>query len=187
MRSSQPTPLFVIDCCSSDDIQNTIKNPKNSSSNISHSWSLPDCNQTYKDLCGAIHYSFSNRVNTILKRSRSYPNNYLLKYLKLYEKNFHIQSPTASIHCNMNLLDPNGGTQTPGGASSRYSLYGSFFDLSESGYYPSADQRYIKSNNKILTIDGHPLLVVDNAARIPTNNYQDKCADWLRRLNTSST
>jgi hypothetical protein len=187
IRSSQPMPLFVIDTCSSDDNQESIKIIKQSTTNISRSWSLPNCNETYKDLCGALHYSFSNRLNHLLKYSRSYPNNYLLTYFKSNEEYFLNQSPTTSIHFNMNRLDPNGGTQTPGGSSSRYSLYGSFFDLSESGYYPPSDQPFIKSDNKLLTIDGRPLLIVDHSTRLTTiNNYQDKCTDWLRHLNTNS-
>jgi hypothetical protein len=185
-RTTQPMPLLVIDTCPSDDNKESIKKLKQSTSNISRSWSLPNCNETYKDLCGAIHYSFSNRLNNILKYSRSYPNNYLLTYLKSNEKYFY-QSPTNSIHLNLNRLDPNGGTQTPGGSSSIYSLYGSFFDLSESGYYPPSDQPFIKSDNKLLTIDGRPLLIVDHSNRLTTNNtYQDKCTDWLRHLNTNS-
>ncbi|CAF2554784.1 unnamed protein product [Rotaria sp. Silwood2] len=187
MRSSQPVPLFVIDTCSLDSNLKSIKTPKQSTSNISRSWSLPNCNETYKDLCGAIHNTFSNRFNNFLKQSRSYPNNYLLTYLKLQEKKNHIQSPSTSMYGNINLLDPNGGTQTPSCVSSRYSLHGSFVDLSESGYYPPSDKPFIKSNNKLLTIDGHPLLIVDPFTRLSTNTYQDKCTDWLRRLNINST
>jgi len=187
MPSSQPMPLFVIDTCPSDDNQESLKTPKQSNPNISRSWSLPNCNETYKDLRGAVHYSFVNRLNNILKRTYSYPNNYFLTYLKSNEKYSHIQSPSTSIHINMNLLDPNGGTQTPGGSSSRYSLYGSFFDLSESGYYPPSDQQFIKTDTKLLTIDGRPLLIVDHSTRLSTNTYQDKCTDWLRHLNTNST
>jgi len=183
MPSSQPMPLFVIDICPSDDNQERIKTPKESPSNISRSWSLPNCNETYKDLCGAIHYSFANRLTHILKRSWSYPNNYLITYLKSNDKYFYIQSPSTPIHLNINRLDPNVGTQTPGSSSSRYSLYGSFLDLSESGYYPSSDQQF----NKFLTIDGRPLLIVDPSTRLSTNTYQDKCTDWLRHLNTNST
>jgi hypothetical protein len=178
-------PLFVIDTCPSDDNQESLKTPQQSNPNISRSWSLPNCNETYKDLRGAVHYSFVNRLNNILKRSYSYPNNYFLTYLKSNEKYSYIQSPSTSIH--MNLLDPNGGTQTPSGSSSRYSLYGSFFDLSESGYYPPSDQQFIKTDNKLLTIDGRPLLIVDHSTRLSTNTYQDKCTDWLRHLNTNST
>lgn len=187
MCSSHPMPLFVIDTCPSNDNQELIKKSKQLNSNISRSWSLPNCSETYKDLCGAVHYSFANRLYNILKRSSSYPTNYISTYLKSNGKYFRIQSPSTSIHINMNLLDPNGGTQTPGGSSSRYSLYGSFFDLSENDYYPSSDQQFIKSDNKLLTIDGRPLLILDNSTRLSTNTYQDKCTDWLRHLNTNST
>ncbi|CAF0896561.1 unnamed protein product [Rotaria sp. Silwood1] len=187
MRSSQPVPSLVIDTCCLDGNLKPIKPPKQPTSNISRSWSLPNCNETYKDLCGAIHYTVSNHLNSLFKRSRSYPNNYLLTYSKLNEKKFHLQSPSTSIHYNINLLDPNIGTQTPSCLSSRYSLHGSFVDLSESGYYPPSDQQFIKSNNKLLTIDGRPLLIVDPFTRLSTNTYQDKCTDWLRRLNINST
>ncbi len=185
--SSKPMPQFVIDTCPLDDNQESLQTPKQSTSNHSRSWSLPNCNDTYKDLRGAIHYSFSNRLNNILQRSRTYPTNHQLKYSKSNEKLFHIQSPSNSICFNMNYLDPNGGTQTPGGSSSRYSLYGSFFDLSESGYYPPSDHQFVKSDNKFLTIDGRPLLIVDHSTRLTTNSYQDKCADWLGHLHTNST
>jgi hypothetical protein len=187
IRSSLPMPLLVIDTCPSDENQESMKIPKELNSNISRSWSLPNCNETYKDLRGAIHYSFATRLNNILKRSRSYPSNNLSIYLKSNEKFFINQSPSTSLHFNMNRLDPNGGTQTPGGSSSRYSLYGSFFDLSETGYYPPTDQPFIKSDKKLLTIDGRPLLIVDNSTRLSTNTYQDKCTDWLRNLNTNLT
>jgi hypothetical protein len=187
MRSTQPMPSFVIDTCPSNDNQESMKTPKQTTSNISRSWSLPNCNETYKDLCGAIHYTFFNRLNNIFKRSRSYPNNPHSAYFKSNEKFFRVQSPSTSIQFNRNWLDPNGGTQTPDGSSSRYSLYGSFFDLSESGYCPSSDQQFIRSDKKLLTIDGRPLLIVDHSNRLSTNTYQDKCTDWLRHINTKST
>lgn len=186
-RLSQPMPLFIIDTCPSDDNQNSIKSPQQLTRTISRWWSLPNCNDTYKDLHGAIHQSLSVRLKNLSKRSRSYPNNYLLDYFKTYEKFFSDQSPSASIHLNLNRLDPNNGTQTPGGSSSRYSLYGSFFDLSESGYFPPSDQAHIKSdNNKSLTIGGRPLLAIDQSTRLTTDTYQDKCTDWLRQLHTNS-
>ncbi|CAF0720859.1 unnamed protein product [Adineta steineri] len=187
MRSSQPMPSFVIDTCPSDDTQKPLETCKQSTTNQLRSWSLPNCNETYKDLHGAIHYSFSNQLNNILKRSRSYPNNYLFIYSKLQENFPRIQSPSTFMSVHMNYLDPNGGTQTPGGASSRYSLYGSFFDLSESGYYPASDQQLIKSDNKLLTIDGRPLLIVDHSTHLATNTYQDKCMDWLHHIQTNSS
>ncbi|UJR28855.1 hypothetical protein I4U23_010079 [Adineta vaga] len=177
-RSIHPTPLFVIDTCPSDDPPQSSKTPIQSSIIPSRSWSLPNCNETYKDLHGAIHQSFSNRLNNLLKRSRSYPNNYLFLYSKLHETFLRSQSPSMSF--NVNFLDPNHGALTPGGASSRYSLYGSIFDLSESGYYPPSD-------NKYLTIDGHPLLVVNHSRQLTSNTYQDKCTNWLDHLSTNST
>ena len=184
---SQPMPLFIIDTCSSDDNPNSIKSPrKQVTRTISRWWSLPNCNDTYKDLCGAIHRSLSNRLKTLSKRSRSYQNNNLLDYLKAYERFFPNQSPSASIQLNPHRLDPNGGMQTPGGSSSRYSLYGSFFDLSESGYYPPSDQAHNKFDNRLLTIDGRPLLIIDQSTQLTTNTYQDKCTDWLRQMHTNS-
>jgi hypothetical protein len=178
VRLTQPMPLFVIDTCPSEENQETVKPSKELNPNISRSWSLPNCNETYKDLRGAIHYSFSNRFNNFLTRSRSYPNNYLIKYLKTNDKYFPRHSPSTSINFNMNCLNPNGGTQTPGGSSSRYSLYGSGLDLSESGCYASLS----KTDKKLLTSDGHPLLIVENSVKLSTNTYQDKCNDWLSHL-----
>ena len=122
IRSSQPMPLFVIDTCPTDDKEESIKIIKPSTSTVSRSWSLPNCNETYKDLCGAIHYSFINRLKNILKHSRSYPNNSLLTHLRTHEKFFLNQSPSTSVHFNINRLDPTSGIQTPGGSSSRYFL-----------------------------------------------------------------
>lgn len=188
MLSSQPMPMFVIDTCPSNDDQESNRINKQSITTISRSWSLPNCNETYKDLCGAIHYSLTNRLNNAFKHSRSYPTNYLRSDSKSNEKSSYLhQSPSTSVHFNMNRLDPNGGTQTPGGSSSRYSLYGSFFDLSESGYCATTDQSLIKSDNKLLTFDGRPLLIVDHSPRLTTDTYQHKCTDWLRQLNVNST
>ena len=66
------------------------------------------------------------------------------------------------------------------------SLYGSFFDLSESGYCPPLDQALAKADNNLLTLDGRPLLIVDHSTQLTTNTYRDKCTDWLRHLNTNS-
>lgn len=186
MRSSQPVPLFVIETCSSDGHEKQIKSTKKSTSNISRTWSLPNCNETYKDLFGAIHNRLSNHLNNLLYRSRSYPDTQLLNYLKYTDNKFLCHSPAASIRYNMNLLDPNGGAQTPSCLSSRHSLNGSFFDLSEGENTLTSDQMLIKSNNKILTIDGNPLLVVDPSTRLISNTYQEKCTDWLRHLNLNS-
>ena len=70
---------------------------------------------------------FAQRLNNILKRSRSYPNNNLSNYLKSYGKFFQNQSPSTSIHLNLNRLDPNNGMQTPGGSSSRLFFIWKFF------------------------------------------------------------
>ncbi|CAF1143745.1 unnamed protein product [Adineta steineri] len=180
-RSNDHMPLFIIDTCSPEDNEiltkrstttTTIEIPSKYNP-FSRSLSLPNYGQAYKDLSGNIHYSASNRLKNSFIRSHSYPNNYLL-----HEKLFRFQSPTATINGGMDLLDPYNGTQSPGGSSSRYSLYGSFFDLSESGYHPSL----IKADNKLLTIDGKPLLIVDNASKLSTNTYQDKCKNWLTHL-----
>ena len=188
MLSSQPMPMFVIDTCPSDDNQGSKRISKQSIPTISRSCSLPNCNETYKDLCGAIHHSFTNRLNNHFKHSYSYPIDYLSIYAKSNEKSSYLtQSPSTSVHFNMNRLDPHGGTQTPGGSSSRYSLYGSFFDLSESGYCATTDQSLIKTDKKLLTFDGRPLLIVDRSPRLTTDTYQHKCTDWLRQLNVNST
>ena len=110
-------------------------------------------------------------------------------YLKIGEKQFSQQYPSSSFHFNMNLLDPNCGTRTPSVFSSRYSLYGSFLNLSESGYYPSSDQQqFIESDHKSITIDGRPLLIVDYSTRLSsTHTYHEKCNDWLRELDKNSS
>lgn len=187
MLSSQPMPLFVIDTCPSNDNEESNRVSKQSIATISRSWSLPNCNETYKDLCGAIHYSFTNRLSHTFKHSHSYPTNSLPIDSKSNEKSHLRQSPSTSVQFSMNRLDPNGGTLTPGGSSSRYSLYGSFFDLSESGYCATTDQSLIKSDNKLLTFDGRPLLIVDHSPRLTTDTYQHKCTDWLRQLNVNPT
>ena len=186
MRPSQPMPLFVIDTCPSDDNEE-VRKPAKASSNarMTRAWSLPNCHETYKDLHGAVHYSLLNHFQSFLNRSRSYPNPNLSSiYSKVNDKYFQLQSPSASVHMNMNSLDPHaGGSQTPGGASSRYSHYGSFFDVSESGYYPSSEQHCHRSDNKLLTIGGRPLLIVDQNTRLTNNTFQDKC----QRLASSTT
>lgn len=186
-RSTMPMPTLVIDSCSSDDEQHEKQSKNETVKKIRRSWSLTNYQQAYKDLHGAIHASLTSQSLYLHGRSRSYPNNYLSFYMKTNDKNFLLQSPTASIHMNMNSLDPNGGAQTPGGSSSRYSLYGSFFDLSESGYYPATDQIYSKSDNKLLTAGGRPLLILDQRTRLSANTIQDKCNDWLSQLNTNPT
>ncbi|CAF0973534.1 unnamed protein product [Adineta ricciae] len=177
IRAADHMPMFVINICSSEDYSTSdelIKNPPTASV-LTRSLSLPNHGQAYKDLCGTIHYSSSNSYKSSITRSHSYPNNYLL-----HEKSLGLQSSTSVINCGMGLLDPYNGTQSPGGSSSRYSLYGSFFDLSESGYHPSL----MKTDNKLLTIDGKPLFIVDNPPRLSMNTYQDKCKDWLTHLDS---
>ena len=184
IRSIHPTPLLVIDTCPSEDAKESpARQPEQP--HLSRSWSLPNCNATYKDLHGAVHHSFANHVNHSLARSRSYPLNQRAIHLRINDKYFHIQSSLSSINLNANWLDPNSGMQTPGASSSRYSLYGSFFDLSESGYYAPSDQRSMRSDNKLLTIGGRPLLIVDRSAETSAAAFQDKCNEWLRQLNTN--
>ncbi len=174
MRLIDPMPMFVIDTCSSEDTEELIKTRISSEHNpFPRSLSLPNSGEAYKDLYGTIHYSSSNLLKNSVIRSYSYPNNYLL-----HEKSFHSQLPTAKINCAKSLLDPYNGTHSPCGSSSRYSLYGSFFDLSESKYQPSL----IKRDKQSLTINGNPLLIVHNSSKLSTNTYQDKCKDWLTHL-----
>ncbi|UJR20745.1 hypothetical protein I4U23_023863 [Adineta vaga] len=180
VRVVDQKPTFVINICSSEDNNNDehIKKPTTCSSKsnlLTRSLTLPNYGQAYKDLSGTIHYSSSNSYKNSFTKSHSYPNNYLL-----HEKSSGLQSSLSAINCGIGLLDPYNGTQSPGGSSSRYSLYGSFFDLSESGYHPSL----MKTDNKLLTIDGKPLLIVDNSSRFSMNACQDKCKDWLTRINS---
>jgi hypothetical protein len=175
-HSMYPLPLFIIDTCSSKDDGELPKAAISLKYNsLPRSFSLPNRGETYKDLCGLIHYSLSNRLKTFFTRSRSYPNNYLTN-----EQRCHSRSVSTSINVPMNLLDPYNGKQSPGGSSSRCSLYGSFFDLSESGYYPLS----IPSNKKLLAFDGYPLLVADKSSRLSTNTYQEKCNNWLSHMIT---
>lgn len=140
-------PMFIIDNCSTleDNQELTIILKSN---RYRRSLSLINYGEVYKDLSGTIHYSSINYLQkNFFLRSYSCPKNYLSN-----ERSFSIQSPSMT----MNFLDPFNGTHSPGGSSSRYSLYGSFFDLSENGYHPSK-----------LSI---------------TTTYQDKCKDWLSHL-----
>jgi hypothetical protein len=146
-----PMPMFIIDNCS------TLEDNKELKSNyFPRSLSLINYNQAYKDLSGTIHYSSLNHLKNFFIRSNSCPN----------EKSFYIQSTSTTIQYEMNLLDPSNGIHSPGGSSSRYSLYGSFIDLSE--------HSFIKTDNKLLTID--------NTSKLSMNTYQDKCNDWLSHL-----
>jgi hypothetical protein len=167
-------PMFIIDTCSSEDNEEstkTVTTPISSKFNrFSRSLSLPNYGEAYKDLSGAIHYSSLNRLTNIFLRSYSYPIN---------GKTFHSQTSSLKINFTMNLLDPSKGTHSPGGSSSRYSsLCGSVFDLSEYGYHSSVG----KTDKKLLTTDGHPLLIVDNSSKLVTNTFHDKCNDWLSHL-----
>jgi hypothetical protein len=182
-------PLLVIDTCPSIDKQLDGKRVHESNRKHVRSWSLPTGNHTYKDLHGAVHYSWSHRLNQFLIRSRSYPNPYLNMFYRTNGKHSQLPSPSASIHTNINCLDPNiSGQQTPGGSSSRYSLYGSFFDLSESGYLQnSLDRHGFKSDSRLLTIGGHSLSIIDHQTRLSSNTFEDKCNDWLRQLQTNSS
>ncbi|CAF2409467.1 unnamed protein product [Rotaria sp. Silwood2] len=186
IRSVHPTPRFVIDNCSSEDNEELIKTTTKTTTtatttlsskkqSVSRSLSLPNYGETYKDLSGAIHYSSLNRLKNYFIRSYSYPNNYFSN-----EKLFYSQTLSTKINVGMEFLGPNNGTYSPAASSSRYSLYGSFFDLSESGYHAS----YIKPDNRLLTSDGYSLLAVGNSSKLSTHTYQDKCNDWLSHLDT---
>lgn len=178
IRSMHPMPKLVIDNCSSEENIEFIKTKAISSKRKSllRSLSLPHHDQTYKDLSGAIHYSSMSRSKNYFVRSHSYPNYYFP-----IEKSFYSPSFSAKTHAGMVLLDPNNGTYSPGGSSSRYSLYGSFFNISESGYYPSV----VKPDNKLLAGDGSSLINFDHSLKLLTNTYQDKCTDWLSHLDTT--
>ncbi|CAF0878299.1 unnamed protein product [Rotaria sp. Silwood1] len=182
MPSIHPMPRFVIDHCSSEENEEFIKTTTTATTTlpwkkqaVSRSLSLPNYTETYKDLSGAIHYSSSNCLKNYFIRSYSYPNNYFSN-----EKSFYSPSISTKINVAMGFLDPNNGTCSPAASSSRYSLYGSFFDLSECGYHGS----YVNPDNRLLTSDGYSLLTVDNSSKLPTHTYQDKCNDWLSHLDT---
>lgn len=181
IRSMHPMPMLVIDDCLPEDneqlrrtVTATIPSLSKTKS-ISRSLSLPNHGEAYKDLSGAIHYSSSHCLKNLFLRSHSFPTN-----PSSDDKSFSVQSFSNKIHLSMNLLDPNNGTHSPGGSSSRYSLYGSFFDLSESGCHSS----YSKSDNRLLTTDACLLLTIDKSSKLSTNTYQDKCNEWLNHLDT---
>ncbi|CAF1071217.1 unnamed protein product [Rotaria magnacalcarata] len=176
--STHPMPVLVIDDCSSEENEELIKTITTSSSSkkksVSRSLSLPNHREAYTDLSGTIHYSSSsNRLKNLFTRSYSYPTNFFS-----HDKSFYFQSYSNKIHMIINLLDPNNGIHSPGGSSSRYSLYGSFFDLSESGCHSP----YSKADNRLITNDGCLLLTVDKSSKLSTNTYQEKCNDWLSQL-----
>ncbi|CAF3530132.1 unnamed protein product [Rotaria sordida] len=185
MRSIHPTPRFVIDNCSSEENDELIKKTitttitttlPSKKQSISRSLSLPNYGETYKDLSGAIHYSSLNRLKNFFIRSYSYPNNYFSN-----EKSYYLQTLSTKINIGMSFLGPNSGIYSPAASSSRYSLYGSFFDLSESGHNTS----HVKPENRLLTTDGYSLLTVDNSSKLLPHTYQDKCNDWLSHLDST--
>jgi hypothetical protein len=165
-NNKRSTPVLVIDICSTlDDHKESHLLPR--------SLSLLNYTEAYKDLSGIIHHSSLNRSKNFFFRSYSYPNNFFSD-----EKSIPFQPSSTTINFGMKLLDPYNGINSPADSSSRYSLYGSYFNLSENSYHPSL----IKTENKLLAIDGRPLLIVDNPSKLSINTYQDKCNDWLRRL-----
>jgi hypothetical protein len=164
-------PMFVIDTCSSEDNQETISLKSNT---LPRSLSLLNSGDAYKDLSGTIHYSSLTRLKNSFLRSYSCPNNFSSK-----TKSAPFHSPSVNVHFSMNLLNPSNGTHSPADSSSRYSLYGSFLDLSEKNYPPSL----IKTDNKLFAIDGRPLLITDHSSKLSTTTYHDKCNDWLSHLN----
>ena len=172
-------PVVVIDHCPSDDVVPPVRTRR--------SCSLNNFSSIYRDLEGAIHHSTSStRFDPILFRSRSYPPNCSNFFFERTGKSSRLQSPSTSFNCNFNSLDPNaslGGTQTPGGSSSRYSLYGSFFDVSDCGatFSPAGNER---TETKILTFAGRPLFIADQAS---PNTFQDKCLDWLRQVKSNTS
>jgi hypothetical protein len=147
-----PMPMLIIDTCSSEDNIELIKKQISSKSDFfPRSLSLLNYGDAYTDLSGTRHYSSLNRLRNFLIRSTSCPNNSSWKY--------SISTTT------VNFLDPCNNTHSPAGSSSRYSLYGSFFDLSENDY-PSS---LMKSENKLLS-------------KLSINTVQDKCQNWLSHL-----
>jgi hypothetical protein len=164
-NNKRPTPVFVIDICSTSDDQKV-------SHSLTRSLSLLNCTDTYKDLFGIIHHhSFLNRSKNILVRSYSCPNNSFSN-----EKLVLLQPSSTNINLGMKFLDSYNELHSPNDSSSHYSLYGSYFNLSENGYHPS----FIKTEDRLLTIDGRPLLILD---KLSMNTYQDKCNNWLKHLN----
>lgn len=180
----RPMPVVVIEPCPSDD--DVVRPP--AARRIRRSCSLNNSSSIYKDLHGAIHHSSStSRFEAILFRSRSYPPNCSSRFFFVEPtgKSSLLQSPSTSFNFNFNSLDPNaalGGTQTPGGSSSRYSLYGSFFDVSDCGatFSPTGNERI---EPKWLSCAGRPLLIVDQSS---PNTFQDKCLDWLRQVKSNT-
>ena len=145
---THPMPMLIIDTCPCADNNECVQTKRISSTRRSsrRSLSLPNCSNAYKDLCGAIHTSSSSSKYWMndLTRCHSYPNNALYK-----DQSDHTQPLAGSMHFPMSLLDPaTGGLHSPGDSSSRYSLYGSFFDLSENSYYLSSSVRSERRDRK---------------------------------------
>lgn len=126
-------PMLVIDACASDENLPCIQR-----NFIPRSLSLIDSGEVYKDLSGNLHYSSLKSFVNIPVRCHSCPNQ-LLNTTKV------------------NWLDPMTGLHSPGGSSSRYSLNGSFFNLSESEYIPTMP-------------------------KISSDTYENKCSNWLQHL-----
>ena len=149
-------PLCIIKTSSSDDhdVLMSVNSPTLSIKTW-RTFSLPDCRRIYKDLTGKTH-----RCDTTQRpvRSRSFPSTF--RFVVDEERR-----RTASF------LEPNApGLRSPGGSSSRYSLYGSFVDLSECDFPPA---------RKLFVDRQEPsLLLVDS----PANTVEDKCNDWLNQL-----
>ena len=153
-------PLFIIKTSSSDenDVLMNINSPTPSiklSEKRLRSVSLPDCRYIYKDLTGIIHQSKSRQCRYLHRKSRSFPSSFFLNDQE--ERRKHFQLNIESFSGSMNFLDATSGLRSPGESSSRYSLYGSFFDLSECGY-PIEHQR------------------------LTTNTFEEKCTDWLNQI-----
>lgn len=171
--STHRTPLFIIKTCSCDenDVLMSIASPTPSSKPapvLTRSLSLPDCRYIYKDLTGVIHQSSWTNGKERFRRSNSIPERFFIE-----EKQSTVPTFDGASILTMNLLDPMSGLHSPGESSSRYSLYGSFFDLSENGY--SSEPKFFPNI--------HPtfhLLAPTN--KLSIHNYQDKCTDWLSRI-----
>ena len=133
-------PLCIIKTSSSDD--NDVLICGNSPTPSTKPWrtfSLPDCRRIYKDLTGQIHRS--NATTHRPSKSRSLP--------------------PICLEANAE------GLRSPGGSSSRYSLYESFVDLSECDF---PRQRQQRQQTSLLQLGS------------PANTFAEKCNDWLEHL-----
>ena len=158
-------PLFIIDTCSSEDNGDV----KKCHSQRVRSISLPNCQKIYKDLTGAIHHSLDDRYQHLLRRSQSYS---LVENVN--HKNFQMKSAFEST----NFLDPTMNFNSPGESSSRYSLYESIFNLSDNGQVSST----WKTDQKLLDMQHHPMIIINKFPSLTAHNYQDKCTQWLNHL-----